>query len=253
MNNQANSETPTTKDSKLEIFHEMALIGCAGGLGGILLYFAAWLNKSIESFLFSEFFVTIFLGFGAAIIGIYFVARTDMRHFRYAFSLAIVCGLSWELVYETASQAFANQAKQIELNEMRDNIEKTGEIISKIKIDSEDKLDAHINEAIKNISILSDKAAKIDDASIKYDIASNADILVNNIKWIKEKNPDIPLDVDEKKNKLAATFYTANNPYVASYDWAKQKPSVNFTQPWWRTNTGWDTVWAPEVNQQKTQ
>jgi hypothetical protein len=42
----------------------------------------------------------IVLGAGAAVIGIYVVAKTDRRDLPHALGFAILCGFSWQLVYE---------------------------------------------------------------------------------------------------------------------------------------------------------
>lgn len=42
----------------------------------------------------------ILLGAGAAVIGIYVIAKTDRRDLPHALGFAILCGFSWQLVYE---------------------------------------------------------------------------------------------------------------------------------------------------------
>lgn len=43
----------------------------------------------------------VLLGAGAAVIGIYVVAKTDRRDLPHALGFAVLCGFSWQLVYET--------------------------------------------------------------------------------------------------------------------------------------------------------
>jgi hypothetical protein len=103
---------------------EFLLLLSAGAFGGLL----SW----VWSFTFGvplgdlsdvkAAFVSVLLGAGAAVIGIH-IARTDTRHLIHALSFAVLCGFSWQLVYDAGLSTVERQVARKQIEESAEEVE----------------------------------------------------------------------------------------------------------------------------------
>lgn len=170
------------------------LLAAAGGVGGLLAWFTPILAGNTVgahiSFLVAV--GNVLAGAVAAIVGIYMVARTDTTHLMHGIALALVCGIAWNPVLQTAVNLFQSNAAKGDVIEATDRLrESTKELTTSVN-----------NMESGQISAVADSAASLAETLSTVEFSKD-----KSIKSTAEKQINEALE--------AITTAGANNPNVA--------------------------------------
>lgn len=152
---------------------EVGLVAVAGALGGVL----SWIySEAVQSPLglgwFGSPLASIGLGAGAAVLGVYMVAKTDMSTGIHALVFALACGFSWKPVLEGASALVETQVERATTASVSRSTSESVDLSEKLDAPGESSKEDMIEEAVhlaiealrmqpKRVQALEDRSASL--------------------------------------------------------------------------------------------
>ena len=214
-------------------WREILLVILFGGIGAVALYLIGIVNDTTIAPTISEAIIYFPIGAVAGFLGVYVIARTDTKHFTHCLGLALACGLSWQVVIESAAGIVNQAALTVVSNEVTaiaDNsellIQEVENITGSREAPDHEILKIKTNELIKNVIKINRKSEDINDPMVQIKINKTINDTYKSIDEIKEVNPELG---DEALNTIYSILgprsnYKADAIYLRTGTWEARNP-----------------------------
>jgi hypothetical protein len=114
---------------------------------------------------------SMILGAGAAIIGVYLLANTDRRDIGRALAFAILCGFSWQIVYEAGSSTLERREARADVQQASANVT---EAATQLSTAPEEKRKELVQDLVGNATVLLEAAQHADSKTAEANAVSGA-------------------------------------------------------------------------------
>jgi len=181
-----------TRESHKEAINikEVVQILIFGGIGGFLSWvYTVTMGKPIALIWYYAIPASIFLGTGAAFVGVYVIAHSDTRAVMRCLGFALLCGFSWKPIYDAGS-ALVNQTFQQQ--EERGIVSLSGKSVKlaqELQKVSTDKLPEKIDEVAKATIQVVEGLPQIKTTNARRQVMTNINGFINAIDGVASKKP----------------------------------------------------------------
>jgi hypothetical protein len=145
---------------------------------------------------------SILLGAGAAAIGVYILANTDLRNLPKALAFAILCGFSWQIVYDAGSAVFKREAAR---NTVTATATRTAAAAKQVEVSPSPPPKAVVQEITTNTDALLDAAQKADSPEARKTATATAEVALKAV----QKDP-------AAVGQIGTSAVTSGHPQVAA-------------------------------------
>ncbi|HEY0783221.1 MAG TPA: hypothetical protein VGE98_12250 [Thermoanaerobaculia bacterium] len=123
--------------------------------------------------------LSILLGAGAAAIGVYIIANTDLRNVPKALAFSILCGFSWQIVYDAGSAAMTRTAAKDTVTE---SATRATAAARKVEASSTPPTKATVQEITTNTDAALNAAQKSESPEAKKTATTTAEIALKAVQ-----------------------------------------------------------------------
>jgi hypothetical protein len=114
----------------------------------------------------------LILGATAAFLGVYMIAKTDLRNVPHAFGFALACGISWAPVLDAGSALVTQVRTQKAKEQVQSQLQETRTAIAALKSSDAQSAPLHAAALKRQIAEVSQSARKIEDRKVLTDYES---------------------------------------------------------------------------------
>jgi hypothetical protein len=137
----------------------------------------------------------LLLGGGAAFVGVYLLAATDLKQFGRTISFALLCGVFFKPVWEAGSNfiggAFAQSKAKSTAADVRDSTDKLRDSTSS---GSPEQLRAGIDQTSKSATNLIQQTAEVPDSEVRKTLDETSFDTIQTIAKAAPKSPDASVE-----------------------------------------------------------
>lgn len=187
----------------------------SGALGGLLAWiYAISVGEPPEQTTYWIVPAWSLLGMGASFIGVYLIANTDTRYTLRCLAFAIVCGFSWQPIYEAGRALVDKHIQEESTRQLKDITEKAGVALTTFEsAEGEAK-----TVAMTDLTDLAGEVLRRSHNVSDYDARTGAhDRSRQIVDAIALRSKDMPKEATAALNELTTTAIAANQDDVAEY------------------------------------